>query len=126
MKANCKIGYQGVEALKQLHMEIIYQGEHCAHCYYMLEAVQTIAPRFGDRVRYTLIEYTKSKAHAKRFYELSLDLYGGEEVHKRFRCAPIPSLFFDGKMVFDAIPRLDELEESIERYLNDQEVQACG
>ncbi|MBI4776979.1 MAG: hypothetical protein HY788_22830 [Deltaproteobacteria bacterium] len=112
--------------MKQLHMEIIYQGEHCPHCYYMREAVQTIAPRFGDQVRWTLIEYTKSKVHARRFYELSLDLYGREEVHKRFRCAPIPSLFFDGKLVFDVIPRLDELEESIKRYLNNGEILACG
>ena len=112
--------------MKQLHMEIIYQGEHCPHCYYMLEAVQTVAPRFGDQVRWTLIEYMKSKKHAKRFYELSLALYGTEEVHKRFRCAPIPSLFFDGKMVFDVIPRLDELEEAIELHLNDSDRQASG
>ena len=112
--------------MTQLHMEIIYQGNHCAHCYYMLEAVQTIVPRFGDQVRCTLIEYTKSKEHAKRFYELSLSLYGREEVHKRFRCAPIPSLFFDGKMIFDVIPRLDELEAAIERHLNNGEKRASG
>ena len=107
-------------------MEIIYQGEHCPHCYYMLEAVQTIAPRFGDRIRWTLIEFTKKKEHARRFYELSLALYGKQEVHERFRSAPIPSLFFDGKMVFDVIPRLDELEEAIEQYLNGDEKQASG
>jgi len=107
-----------VSALQALHLEIIYQGEHCPQCFYMREAVETVASRFGGRVRWTLIDFVKNKVHAQRFFDLSVSLYGTDEVRKRLKCAPIPSLFFDGELVFDVIPRLDELEEAIKKYLS--------
>lgn len=100
-----------------LHIEIIYQGDHCPSCQYMAEAVEEILPAYGERIRFTKIEYMKHKMHARRFYELSASLYGEEELRKRLRCAPIPSLFINGEMIFDVIPPRDELIDAVESAL---------
>ena len=100
-----------------IHIEIIHQGDHCASCQYMAEAVEEILPRYGDLIRLNKVEYTKSKKHARRFYDLSVSLYGENEVTKRMRCAPIPSLFIDGEMVFDVIPPRNELINAVESAL---------
>ena len=81
-----------------IHIEIIHQGDHCASCQYMADAVEEVIPKYNDSIRFTKVEYTKSKAHARRFYDLSVSLYGEEELKKRMRCAPIPSLFIDGEL----------------------------
>ena len=101
-----------------IEIEIIFQGEHCPACFYMAEAVEEVLPIFGDRIQYTKVAYMKSKKHARRFYELSVALHGEEELRNRLRCAPIPSLFIDGKLIFDMIPPRDELIEAIEKALN--------
>lgn len=38
-------------------------------------------------------------------------------MRKHCRIAPVPSLFIDGELVFDAIPPSFELEEAIEEAL---------
>ncbi len=101
-----------------IHIEIIHQGDHCPACQYMAEAVEQVIPEYGDTIHFTKVEYMKSKEHARRFYELSVSLYGEEELTKRFRCAPIPSLFIDGELIFDAIPPRYELVGAIESALN--------
>ncbi len=80
----------------------------------MAEAVEQVLGKFGRWVKYTKVEFMKSKAHAKRFYELSVSLYGEEVLKNRLRCAPIPSLFINGQLVFDMIPTRDELEQALE------------
>ncbi len=100
-----------------IHIEIIHQGDHCASCQYMAEAVEEVMPKYGDLIRFTKVEYTKRKEHARRFYDLSVSLYGEEELKKRLRCAPIPSLFIEGELFFDVIPRRDELVQAIESTL---------
>ncbi len=100
-----------------IHIEIIYQGDHCPSCQYMAEAVEEVIPPYGERIRYTRVQYMKSKTHARRFYDLSVSLYGEEELKNRLRCAPIPSLFIDGKLFFDVIPPRDELIAAIESSL---------
>jgi hypothetical protein len=54
----------------------------------------------------------------KRFLELSCSLFGEDGVYKKCRVAPVPSLFIDGELVFDAIPPVFELEEAIEEAIN--------
>lgn len=98
-----------------VHLELIYQGDHCPSCYYMAEAVEQLLPKFVGLVRYTKVEFMKNRAHAKRFYELSISLYGEDETNKRLRCAPIPSLFINGVLAFDMIPPMDELEGAIQK-----------
>jgi glutaredoxin-related protein len=83
----------------------------------MAEAVEEVIPKYGHRVRFTKVEYMKSKAHARRFYDLSVSLYGEEELKKFLRCAPIPSLFIDGELVFDVIPIREDLVCAIELAL---------
>ena len=100
-----------------IHIEIIHQGDHCPACQYLAEAVEEVIPDYGDSIRFTKVEYMKSKKHARRFYELSVSLYGEEELKKRLRCAPIPSLFINGELIFDAIPPRYELINSIESAL---------
>lgn len=87
----------------------------------MAEAVEQVLPKFVGLVKYTKVEFMKSKAHAKRFYELSVGLYGEEATSKKLRCAPIPSLFINGVLVFDMIPPKDELEEAILRAISEND-----
>jgi thiol-disulfide isomerase/thioredoxin len=101
-----------------IHIEIIFQGEHCPACFYMAEAVEEVLPNYGDRIQYSKVEYMKNKKHARRFYDLSVALYGEDELRNRLKCAPIPSLFINGELVFDIIPPRDELVEAIEKALN--------
>jgi thiol-disulfide isomerase/thioredoxin len=100
-----------------IHIEIIHQGDHCPSCQYMADAVEEVIPEYDDLIRFTKIEYMKSKRHARRFYELSVALYGEEGIKKRLKCAPIPSLFINGELVFDSIPPRHELVHAIETAL---------
>jgi hypothetical protein len=86
----------------------------------MAEAVEEVIPKYAHHVRFTKVEYMKSKVHARRFYDLSVSLYGEEELKKRLRCAPIPSLFIDGELIFDVIPVQDDLVEAIESALRNR------
>jgi hypothetical protein len=104
--------------MRTIHLEVIYQGDHCPASYYMGEAVEEVLPLFEDSIRYTRVEYKKSKEQAKRFYDLSVSLFG-EEALRRLQCAPIPSLFINGILVFDVIPERDELIAAIRRFLDD-------
>ena len=54
----------------------------------------------------------------KRFLEISYALFGKDGVHKNLRLAPVPSLWINGELFFDAIPPRFELEEAIEEVLN--------
>jgi hypothetical protein len=83
----------------------------------MAEAVEQVIPEYGSSIRFTKVEYMKSKKHARRFYDLSVSLHGEEELKKRLRCAPIPSLFINGELIFDVIPPRHELINAIESAL---------
>ncbi len=98
--------------MKPLHLEVIYSGDHNLSCYYMAEVVKVVASTFPEELRWEIV-YILTKEGARRFYELSVALFGEEDVKKRHRCAPIPSLFINGKLVCDQIPSVEELEEII-------------
>ena len=82
----------------------------------MDEAVREVLPNYQDRVEYRRVDFMKTDGK-KRFLELSCHLFGEESVRKHCRIAPVPSLFIDGELVFDAIPPRHELEEAIEEAL---------
>ncbi|MGA9821617.1 MAG: thioredoxin-like protein [Desulfobaccales bacterium] len=103
--------------MPSIHVEIVYQGSHCPASFYMVQAVEEVLPLFGERVRVTKLEYQKNKEHSRRFLELSIALFGEKAVRNGLRLAPIPSLFINGKLVFDVIPARDDLEEAIEKFL---------
>ena len=103
--------------MRRIHMEIVYQGDHCPASFYMAQAVEEVLHLYGERVRYTKLEYQKSQDHSKRLLELSVSLFGEKAVRTGFKVAPIPSLFINGKLVFDAIPTREDLEGAIENFL---------
>jgi hypothetical protein len=83
----------------------------------MEEMVQAVLPSYGDLVAYRRIDIMKDEGK-KRFLEISYALFGKDGVHKQLRLAPVPSLWINGELFFDAIPPRFELEEAIEEVLN--------
>lgn len=97
-------------------LEVIYKADYCLPCLYMDEAVREVVPKYREYVDYRRVEFMIGEGK-KRFLELSRSLFGEEGVQKHFRLAPVPSLFIDGELVFDAIPPKFELEAAIEEIL---------
>jgi hypothetical protein len=97
-------------------LEVMYKADYCLPCLYMDEAVREVVPQYIEHVEYRRVEFMVGDGK-KRFLELSSSLFGEEGVRKHFRLAPVPSLFIDGELVFDAIPPKFELEEAIEEFL---------
>ncbi len=101
---------------EKIVIEVIYKADYCLPCLYMDEAVREVMPKYDKYAEYRRIEFMKGDGK-KRFLELSNALFGEEAVHKHFRLAPVPSLFINGELFFDAIPPKFELEEAIEEVL---------
>jgi hypothetical protein len=85
----------------------------------MEAAVMDVMPGYGDRLAYSRVDIM-SEDGKKRFLDLSCALFGEAAVYQHHRLAPIPALFMDGVLVFDAIPSRDELEEAIAGKLTQQ------
>jgi hypothetical protein len=97
-------------------IEVMYKADYCLPCLYMDQAVREILPKYEQQVVYRRVEFMKQEGK-ERFLELSCTLFGKEGVYKKFRVAPVPSLFVDGELVFDAIPPAFELEDAIEEAI---------
>jgi hypothetical protein len=97
-------------------IEVMYKADYCLPCFYMDEAVREVIPKYAEYVEYRRVDFMKGEGK-KRFLELSYCLFGVEEVHRYCRVAPVPSLFINGELFFDAIPPKFELEEAIEEVL---------
>jgi hypothetical protein len=105
-----------VSKSKKILIEVIYKADYCLLCLYMDEAVCEVLPQYSEKVEYRRVEFMKGEGK-KRFLELSVSLFGEEGVYKFFRIAPVPSLFIDGELVFDAIPPRYELEDAIKEAI---------
>ena len=106
----------------KLLIEVSYKGRSSVPCVYMEAAVQAILPRYEHKITYSRIDMQSLKGK-ERFLALSCSLFGDKGVYQRHRIAPIPGLFMDGELVFDAIPPQDELEAAIaERLGHDSQV----
>lgn len=101
---------------KPIVIETTFKGKSCLPCVYMEAAVQDVLPKYDDKVTYDRVEILSSQGK-KRFLELSCSLFGEAGVFKHHRLAPLPALFINGELYFDAIPSRDELEEAIEENL---------
>ena len=99
-------------------IEVIYKADYCLPCLYMDEAVREIMPKYYEHVEYHRVEFMKGEGK-NRFLELSCSLFGEEGVYRHFRVAPVPSLFINGELFFDAIPPKFELEAAIEEVLHE-------
>ncbi len=105
-----------MEDSQKLIIEVMYKADYCLPCFYMDEAVQEILPQYNDSIEYRRINLTSSGK--ERFLELSVSLFGEEGVYKHKRIAPIPSLFIDEELFFDAIPPRHDLEAAIQEMLD--------
>jgi hypothetical protein len=100
---------------KKIIIEVMYKADYCLPCLYMDEAVREVLPKYNDYVEYRRVDFMGTGK--KRFLELSCSLFGKKGVYNSCRIAPVPSLFIDGELVFDAIPPQFELEEAIEEAI---------
>lgn len=105
-----------MDPFKKLIIEVMYKADSCLPCFYMDEAVREILPQYHTRVEYRRVDLAGSGK--KRFLELSVSLFGEEGVYKHKRIAPIPSLFIDEELFFDAIPPRHELEDALQEMLD--------
>ena len=101
---------------KKILIEVMYKASYCLPCLFMDEAVREIMPKYDKYAEYRRVEFMQGDGK-KRFLELSRSLFGDEGVHRHLRIAPVPSLFINGELFFDAIPPKFELEEAIEEVL---------
>ena len=101
---------------EKMIIEVMYKADYCLLCYYMDEAVRDILPDYAEHVEYRRVDFLKGDGK-KRFLELSVSLFGEDGVYKKMRIAPIPSLFIDGELFFDAIPPRYMLEEAIKEVI---------
>jgi len=101
---------------EKIIIEIMYKASYCLPCVYMDETVLEVLPEYAEHVEYRRVDFMKASGK-ERFLELSCSLYGEDGVYKKFRVAPVPSLFIDGELFFDAIPPIFELKEAIEEAL---------
>ena len=104
---------------KKILIEVMYKADYCLPCLYMDEAVREVVPKYDKYAEYRRVEFLKGEGK-KRFLELSRSLFGEEGVDRHFRLAPVPSLFINGELFFDAIPPKFELEAAIEEVLVEQ------
>lgn len=102
--------------VEPLVIEVMYKADYCLPCFYMDQTVREVLGKYAHIIEYHRVDFLKGNGR-KRFLELSCALYGEENVNKRCRIAPVPSLFIDGELVFDAIPPLFELEDAIEEAI---------
>jgi hypothetical protein len=101
---------------QKILIEVMYKASYCLPCLYMDEAVREIMPQYDKYAEYRRVEFMQGEGK-KRFLELSRSLFGEEGVNRHLRIAPVPSLFINGELFFDAIPPKFELEEAIEEVL---------
>ncbi len=103
---------------KKMIVEVMYKANYCLICYYMDEAIRQILPQYEDVVEYRRVDILKGEGK-KRFLDLSVSLFGEEGVYKKLQIAPIPSMFINGELYFDAIPPRPMLEETIEEVITE-------
>ncbi len=100
-------------------IEVMYKADYCLPCLYMDATVRETIPQYDPYVEYRRVDFMRGDGK-HRFLELSRTLFGDEGVDRHMRLAPVPSLFINGELFFDAIPPTFELEEAIEEALEEQ------
>ena len=102
--------------VNKILIEVMYKADYCLPCFYMDQTVLEVLTKYADSIEYHRVDFLRGEGK-KRFLELSYSLYGEETVNRHCRVAPVPSLFIDGELVFDAIPPIFELEDAIEEAI---------
>jgi hypothetical protein len=73
----------------------------------MARVVESVAPDFGERLQWEKV-VTKEMKGALRYGELSKSIG---------RPAPVPSIFINGKLVFEQTPSCEDLAEFLENLV---------
>lgn len=73
----------------------------------MARVVESVAPDFGERLRWEKIVIKEMKG-ALRYGELSKSIG---------RPAPVPSIFVNGKLVFEQTPSCEDLAEFLRKLV---------
>lgn len=94
-----------------LLVEVLSEGPHCIPCEYMIATMDYVREEFTGRIEVEIV-VTKKREGAHRFLDLC-------KSHKRQ--VPVPSILFDGELVFDKNPGPDELREAIEAAVRARE-----
>lgn len=102
---------------KKIKFEVMYKADSCLPCFYMDEAVNDILPLYADVIDYKRVDI-KTESGKKRFIDLSISIFGEKGVYEQKRIAPIPSLFINDELFFDAIPPRHDLESAIHEVLD--------
>jgi hypothetical protein len=84
--------------------------------FYMQAAVADVLPDYCGQVDLRVVDL-RSREGKHRLLALSCALYGQDVVYRQQRLAPVPGIFMDGQLIFDAIPDRDALIDAIERRL---------
>jgi len=92
----------------RVHVEVIYEGDHCIPCVYMARAVEEVVEGFGGQVQWEKV-VLKQKDGARRFFQLSQGLG---------KPAPIPSVFVNGTLCFSHTPSPAQLQAVIREALD--------
>jgi thiol-disulfide isomerase/thioredoxin len=106
---------------QKILIEVMYKADYCLPCLYMDETVREVLPKYEKHIHYKRVDFMRGSGK-ERFLELSYALFGEDNVRKYRRVAPVPSLFIEGELVFDAIPPIYELEEAIEEAIQEKGV----
>lgn len=109
---------------RKMVVEVMFKAQYCLICVYMDEAIREILPKYEDFVEYHRVDILKGEGK-KRFLDLSISLFGENGVFKQLRLAPIPSMFINGELFFDAIPPRPMLEEAIEEVIAAHNLRKC-
>jgi predicted thioredoxin/glutaredoxin len=91
----------------KLLVEVLSEGPHCVVCEYCISVVQVVSEEIPELLNMRVVE-TKRAADAKRYIELCR-MYGG--------LLPVPSILFNGRLVFRDIPGPEELRRAIEDFI---------
>lgn len=73
----------------------------------MTRVVETVVPHYKGALHWEKV-VTKELSGALRYGELSKQLG---------RPAPVPSLFINGELIFEATPSVESLRDCLDRYL---------
>lgn len=91
----------------RIHLEVIHEGPHCMPCEYMAKVVEKIAPEFGDILFWEKVIIT-CREGAFRYDDLRQALG---------RLPPVPSIFINGKLVFDITPGPEKLRDYLKSLI---------
>jgi len=104
-----------------LHVEVLYSGDHNLSCFYMAEVVKVVASSFKNDIKWEIV-YVFKEDGARRYYNLSVGLYGEDNVRKKRQLAPVPSIIIDGRLVFESIPLVEDMEGAVRELIREKKL----